>query len=366
MLPAAGPCPPGIPPRCRGAPAPRRAASGAYDAAGGGPRPSGHPAAMPWGPCPTARRKRRLRCFRRRAPAPAVRQSPTLRVTLPPVRHRRLTVPFLVAVLVVVAGGCSGGGTKRAEKGATVATAPAASAEPTAVTVRAHEYGFDTPAEIEGGVGRLTLQNDGKLKHEAVVVAAGDTPLDRVRQDLTPVVKGEGNPTAPYLHFEGGVSLVPPGSSVTSTLTLPPGKYVLVCSLTDADSVDAADRPPKTDAERFHYDLGMATPFTVKTTNTATMPPTDGTIVARDYAFDLPPLAPGTLTLTLRNDGQQDHSLAVSEFPDGVDAGAAKAAFEALLAATPDHPPPDDVVVPDDVAFAGPLSAGGRTTFTMH
>ena len=108
-------------------------------------------------------------------------------------RHRRLTIPCLLTVLLAAAGGCSGGSTKRAEKGASAATVPAASAEPTAVTVRAHEYGFDTPAEIEGGVVRLTLQNDGKLKHEAVVVAAGDTPLDRVRQDLTPVVKGEGN-----------------------------------------------------------------------------------------------------------------------------------------------------------------------------
>ena len=237
------------------------------------------------------------------------------------------------------------------------------------------------PAEIEGGVVRLTLQNDGKLKHEAVVVAVGDTPLDQVKKDLTPVVRGEGRPTAPYLHFQGGVSLVPPGSSTTSALTLPPGKYVVVCSLTDADSTTpdstgpdgagpdsagAAERPPKRPADRFHYDLGMATPFTVTTANTAALPASDGTVVARDYAFDLPPLTPGTKTLTLRNDGHQDHSLAVSEFPDGVDAATAKASFEALLAATPDHPPPDDVVVPSDVAFAGPLSAGGQTTFTLE
>ncbi len=289
-------------------------------------------------------------------------------------RRPGLTIPFLLAVLLVVGAGagCSRGGSKRAaEHGATAATAPAAPAEATSVTVRAHEYGFDMPAEIVGGVVHLTLQNEGKLKHEAVVVAAGDTPADQVKKDLTPVVKGEGKPTAPYLHFQGGVSLVAPGSSATSTLTLPPGKYLLVCSLTDADSTapdstGAADRQPLTAADRFHYDLGMATPFTVETANTAVMPASDGTVVARDYAFDLPPLTPGTKTLTLRNDGQQDHSLAVSEFPDGVDAAAAKASFQALLAATPDKPPPDDVAVPNDVAFAGPLSAGGQTTFTME
>jgi len=269
-------------------------------------------------------------------------------------------------------GGCrgSGGGPERAAGpraiSASASTAPAAPAEPGAVTVRAHEYGFDMPAEVEGGVVRLTLRNDGRLKHEAVVVGAGDTPLDRVEADLTPVVTGRGTPTAPYLHFRGGVSLVPPGGAATSTLTLPPGRYVLVCSLTDADSTDAADRGPKAAAERFHYDLGMATPFTVQTANAAAMPPSDGVLVARDYAFDVPPLTPGAKTLTLRNDGRQDHTVAVSEWADGVDAATAKASFDALLAATPDKPPPDDVVVPDDVAFAGPLSAGGQTTFTME
>jgi|GEM_PF-1906131 len=274
----------------------------------------------------------------------------------------------LVAVLVAAGAGCSSGaGKPAAGTASTAGTAPAAPAEPAAVTVRAHEYGFDLPSEIEGGVVRLTLQNDGKLKHEAVVVAAGDTPVDQVREDLTPVVKGEGRPTAPYLHFRGGVSLVAPAASATSTLTLPPGKYVLVCSLTDADSAaPGGDGPPPASAERFHYDLGMAVPFTVPRANTAAMPPSDGTLVAREYAFDVPALAPGTRTLTLRDDGVQDHSLAVSEFPDGVDVAGAKASFGALLKATPDRPPPGDVVVPDDVAFAGPLSAGGQTTFTME
>jgi hypothetical protein len=109
----------------------------------------------------------------------------------------------------------------------------------------------------------------------------------------------------------------------------------------------------------------MAVPFTVKTTGPAVMPATDGTILARDWSFDLPPLPPGTKTLTFANDGQQDHSLAVAEFADGIDADAARTAFEAILAADKAHPPPDDVPVPDDVAFAGPLSTGGRATFAL-
>jgi hypothetical protein len=159
---------------------------------------------------------------------------------------------------------------------------------------------------------------------------------------------------------------VPGGTSEMSILTLPAGNYVMVCTLTDADSLNADAGPPSDAAQRFHFDLGMAAPFTVKKTNNGVMPPTDGTFVARDWAFDVPPLPPGFKVMTFRNDGQQDHSLAVAEFADGVSEAAAKEAFEKLLAADDDHPPPDGLPIPDDVAFAGPLSPGAQSTFPIN
>jgi len=108
-------------------------------------------------------------------------------------------------------------------------------------------------------------------------------------------------------------------------------------------------------------------PFTVKAANTAVMPATDGTVVARDWAFDLPALLPGTKTMTFRNDGQQDHSLGIAEFADGIDTASAKTAFDQFLAAdAAGKPPPDNLPTPDDIGFAGPLSAGGQTTFTVE
>lgn len=275
---------------------------------------------------------------------------------------------LLVLVYAAVSSGFSGDGksdseTKDETVPATQTTVPVAPS----VTVTARDYGFDVPPEIEGGVIRLTLQNSGKLKHEAVIVATGDTPLDRLKQDLTPIARGEGKPTPDYLRFQGGVSLVPGGTSEMAFLTLPAGDYVMVCTLTDADSLsDPAGPPPTEAAQRLHYDLGMAVPFTVKKTNTATMPPTDGTILARDWAFEVPSLVPGFKVLTLRNDGQQDHSLAVAEFADGLDQAAATAAFEKLLAADADHPAPDDTPIPENVAFAGPLSPGAQVTFPVN
>ena len=282
-------------------------------------------------------------------------------------RRRRLTILPLLAVLLA---GCSGGKSGSAggkHTAGAVTTSTTAVATPPGVTVTANEYGFELPDLIEGGVVRLTLQNNGKLKHEAVIVAAGDTPPAQLKKDLTPIVKSAGTPTPVYLRFQGGVSLVAGGTSATSTLVLPAGKYVMVCTLTDADSLDATAGPSPAQAERFHFELGMALPFSVQTTNTAVMPPSDGTILARDWSYELPPLVPGTRTLTFRNDGGQDHSLAVAEFADGIDPGAAKAAFDTILAAAAaGRRPPDDLPTPDDVAFAGPLSAAGQSTFTVE
>ena len=282
-------------------------------------------------------------------------------------------IGLLVVVIAVMASAFTAdeqnGRETREDPASATATATATSttlAFAPSVTVTARDYSFEVPPEIEGGVVRVTLQNSGKMKHEAVIVAAGEAPMDRLKQDLTQVVSGEGQPTPDYLRFQGGVSLVPGGTSEMSFLTLPVGDYVMVCTLTDADSLADPAGPPKAEELQFHYDLGMATPFTVKRTNTAPMPPTDATVVARDWAFEVPALVPGFKVLTFRNEGQQDHSLAVAEFADRVDEARAKAAFEKLLSADADHPVPDDTPVPSDVAFAGPLSAGSESTFPMN
>ena len=280
-------------------------------------------------------------------------------------------LPLAVALL---AAGCSGGGESggddRAATSTTTTTAPVPAVPSVSVTAR--EYGFEVPPLIEGGVIRMTVENAGKLTHEAVIVAAGDTPVARVKQDLTPIARGAEKPTPAYLRFFGGASLVRGGTTAEAALALPVGQYLLVCTLTDADTLadtsatSTTTAPATAGAARLHFDLGMAVPFAVKTTNTAAMPSTQGTIVARDWAFELPPLSPGTTTLTFRNDGQQDHSLAVAEWADGVTLDAARAAFETLLSADAERPPPDDLPTPDDLAFAGPLSAGGQATFTME
>lgn len=275
-------------------------------------------------------------------------------------------------LIAVVATGCgSGDKTATGEESTTTTSTVAPVPIVPAVTVTARDYGFDLPPVIEGGVIRLTLENSGKLRHEAVIVSTGDTPLTQVTKDLTPIVLGEGTPTPAYIRFQGGVSLVPGGATGESSLTLPVGRYAVVCTLTDIDSLDPDKsvedgEEPSEQAQQFHFERGMAAPFEVKATNTAAMPATDGTVVARDWSFELPPLTPAVRTLTFRNDGQQDHSLALGEWADGVSADAARAAFETLLSADEERPAPDSTPTPKDVAFAGPLSAGAQATFSVE
>jgi hypothetical protein len=287
------------------------------------------------------------------------------------VQRRRPTILGLLTAFLALALPACSSGDKSASGGTEESSSTSSSTTTTppvmpGFTVTAREYGFDLPSVVPGGVIRMTLENSGKLKHEAVIVAAGDTPLARLKQDLTPIVSGEGKPTPAYIRFQGSVSLVPGGTSEMSILSLPVGNYVMVCTLTDSDSLEDDAGPPPETPQKFHFDQGMATPFTVKEANTNPMPPTDGTVTARDWAFEVPALVPGFKVLTFRNDGQQDHSLAVAEFGDGVDEAAAKAAFETLLTADEEHPPPDSLPTPNDVAFAGPLSAGGQSTFPMN
>jgi hypothetical protein len=284
------------------------------------------------------------------------------------VRQRRLTLRLSLVLAFVGLVGCGGdsgpGSGDEAAAGVVTTTTTAPVPVAPSLIVTATEYGFDVPPEIEGGVVRMTFENGGRLKHSAVIAAVGDTPLERVKQDLVPLVRSEGKPIPGYLRFHGGVSLVEGGTSWAATVSLPAGRYVMVCPLSDADTLHAAAGPPGA-AARPHLEQGMASEFRVDRTNEAVMPPTDGTVVARDWSYEVPPVVPGLKTWTLRNQGLEHHSLAIAEYDGRVAGEAARTAFESLLRAAPGRPP-DAVPTPDTVAFAGPLSPTGEVTVSLR
>ncbi len=263
--------------------------------------------------------------------------------------------------LVAVGGACSSPGDgDSATSGSTSVSQGSTDGVDLAVVGR--EYSFDMPAEVPGGVVTMSFENRGDLRHEAGIVTAGATPLDQVLSDLAPVLEGRGTPIPDYLTFYGGVGETAPGATSTSTLTLPEGNFVMFCSLTDIDSVDALPRPgPQLPP---HYNSGMARPFTVRRANVDMLPDGDGTVLATDYAFALPPLTAGRRTLVFRNAGAQMHFGAFLAFPEGVDEAGARQAMDAVLAA-PGGPRPEGVPEPSDAAYAGPFPPRGGGTFAI-
>jgi hypothetical protein len=286
--------------------------------------------------------------------------------------------PAWLACLVLILGSCSGSGGKgdtQSQGGAdlpsTASTAkqadPPADATPSGpdFTVTATEYAFDAPRVVRGGVVNLTFKNAGKERHEALIVKVGDTPEARVMEDLDTFVNTKGQPIAPYLDFNGGVGTLNKGTEGRTSLTLPAGKYAIVCTLTDFDSLKRTLVPEGANAPEL-YRKGMYAPLTVEGDAGAPPPAGDGTIVASDYTFKLPVFSSGSHTYAFRNDGPtQPHFAAIGEFPPGVDAAAGRKALEALFGASSAGPAPEGTPEPADVAFAEPLGPKLTGTFQL-
>jgi hypothetical protein len=225
-------------------------------------------------------------------------------------------------------------------------------------TVTGTEYAFDAPDEVTGGVVTMKFENKGQLKHEAVLLSIGDTPVAQAVKDFGPVL--EGGPFPAYLNASGGVGTVDAGKSGTSTFMLDEGNYIFICVLSDADSMEnpeaAGDLPP-------HFQSGMVKALTVKGDNGRSLPAADGTIVARDYSFEIPPLSAGSKTLVFKNESaEQLHHVVLMEFPAGMDEAGAAKAFEAMASAGPDSPPPSGPM-PEEIGGSAVFGPGLGGTF---
>ena len=275
---------------------------------------------------------------------------------------RSPVVVLVLAMLVAATGACRADGGDGS--GTSGSTSVSQGATPDVdFAVGGDEYRFDMPDQVPGGVVTMSFENNGKLRHEAGIVAAGATPLDQVLRDLAPVLDGRGGAIPDYLVFSGGIGETAPGATATSTFSLPDGTYVMFCSLADIDSVDALPRPgPQLPA---HYNRGMARSFTVRRANVDLLPAVDGTVLATDYAFTLPPLTAGRRTLLFRNAGSQMHFGAFLAFPEGVDEAGARQALDTALAASRGSLP-EGVPEPTDAAYAPPFPPRGGGTFDIE
>ena len=222
----------------------------------------------------------------------------------PRVRGMTRRIALIIAATLLVAGlaGCGDDDDEEATED-TEEEAPAEEedgAEAGTLEITGQDFSFEAPDEVEGGIVEITFSNEGTTRHEANILGIGDTDVDQVAEDFGAVL--EGGPIPEYLVGGGGFFGVDKGEEQTSTQTLPPGDYLILCSL---DTNANEEEVPEGEEREPHYKRGMLLPFTVTGDEASVddLPEADaGEIIAEEtsadaYTFDVSTVkAGGTLT----------------------------------------------------------------------
>jgi uncharacterized cupredoxin-like copper-binding protein len=112
------------------------------------------------------------------------------------------------------------------------------------VVLTDHHFRLDRP--IEGGPMRWRVRNEGTEPHQALVVKLPDGVSEFAERAWVEHGSKGPEPGEPM----GGVKTLAPGADATFTSDLKPGKYLLLCTMTED--------------EGRHYELGMIYRFTVE------------------------------------------------------------------------------------------------------
>lgn len=229
----------------------------------------------------------------------------------------------------------------------------------TKLGITTSEYSFaGAPATTKGGVVEMTVTNAGKQPHEASMVELKDAA--KGKDDLIKAFPGlmQGQPFPAWIGRFTGLGEVKAGSTYTGRFTLPVGRFLLVCTLSDegpdGEGIEGA---------KSHLELGMATEVTVTDAPAGAPTAPDGTIVAKDYTFEVPALTAGKRSLVFRNAGPMaDHFAVVFEFAAGVDVPGAEKIVAGLLS---EAGPPEGTVPPKDIATTAAYSPDLAGTFDV-
>ncbi|HYZ93967.1 MAG TPA: hypothetical protein VFA34_16465 [Actinomycetota bacterium] len=231
------------------------------------------------------------------------------------------------------------------------------------LTVVARDYAFgDVPPVIHGGPTSVTFRNEGQATHELAFIRIGDTPLEKFKKEFPAVF--EGAPIPSYITAVAGAFEAEPGKTIDEKLTLAPGRWLLMCALQDKPG--PADDEMEDSNAPIHFNLGMTKWVEVEGESDELEAP-DGTISAKDYTFEVPPLKGGDNELVFRNVGpKQFHFGVLFGFPAGTTTQQAEAGFAQGLAVPEGQPPPPGVQEPEDVSFSGVFSPGLGGTWHVN
>jgi hypothetical protein len=172
------------------------------------------------------------------------------------------------------------------------------------IMIKAADFSFDAPAQIEAGLVSITLENDGQESHHAQLVRLNDgVTLEQFQSALH-----EGPEAFSMVTWAGGPGTVAPGRRQQVTVKLSAGQYVLLCFIPSQDNVA-------------HLDKGMVRPIEVvapKTQASISEPKADAMVKLLDFSFVLPPeVKAGRQVWKIVNEGQQAHEIDLIKLAEG-------------------------------------------------
>jgi uncharacterized cupredoxin-like copper-binding protein len=175
--------------------------------------------------------------------------------------------------------------------------------DPTVVTVRANDFAFIPPQTVKSGTVTFRLVNEGKELHHLTII---QLPKGKTVKDYMAAVQADHRPPA-WATDVGGPNFAGPGMTVSSTLTLAPGEYGLICWIPSP-----GDKTP-------HAMKGMVSSLTVTNQkSTDKEPVADIDLHLKDYAFELSkPLTVGRRTFRVVNDAEQPHEVVFMQMAPG-------------------------------------------------
>ena len=130
---------------------------------------------------------------------------------------KRVATPILIPFTMLALVGCG--------------TAPQAP-QVTRIVIRAHDYSFEGPTQIEAGPTSITLQNEGQEPHHVQLVRLNDG----VSPEQFQTALQQGIEAAlPLMTWVGGPGIVASGESQEVAIELAAGTYLLLCFVPDSE-----------------------------------------------------------------------------------------------------------------------------------
>jgi len=194
------------------------------------------------------------------------------------------------------------------------------------IVIKATDYAFDAPAQVNAGLISVRLENNGQELHQAQIARLQD---GKTMADLQAALAQGEQAAIALLEFVGGPSVLDPGKSQEVVLDLKAGNYVLLCFIASADGVP-------------HLAKGMVKPIQVTATGQsgAQAPRADASIVLKDFGFEMPAeVKAGKQTWEIKNAGPQLHEMVIFKLAPGKTMDDVGAFFQ-----SPAGPPPFEAV----------------------